>query len=76
MKRSKLIALTGITLIVALGGYLILVNRSTSKEDELLIEINNKFECDRRTLDYRGTDIYCGNVDLFKKDLQSGNVIN
>ena len=48
------------------------VDASRATDEEILLNLN----CDRITADVIGTDYYCGHLDLYRSDLEDGNLLD
>jgi hypothetical protein len=73
MKHIKLLIISITLIIVAVSVIFYFNNQNNSLLNSKLPEnLFNQFGCGRNTLDLRGTDKYCYDYNLYKKDHAAG----
>lgn len=72
MKKVLFIVASLVALIVSVA---IIYKWKYSDKNLSNEEIRIKFECERVTADYRKTDIYCQDPDLYRQHLKDKNVV-
>jgi hypothetical protein len=75
MKIHASIEISAAIIVIAisiLGGFLLYKSKTEVLTDN---KIRERFNCDRLTLDYRETDVYCKNPNLYRQHLKEHKVI-
>lgn len=77
MKNKKLVTVI-ILIVVSIFGLLLFYafkNTSDSSTQKTNEEIREMFSCNRVTADFRETDVYCGDPELYRQHLRDNRVI-
>ncbi|MDO8265796.1 MAG: hypothetical protein Q7T41_02540 [Candidatus Saccharibacteria bacterium] len=73
-KKTVLCAALIILLTIATSTiYVMFASRKSEKSDE---EIKEMFVCNRATLDFRATDIYCNDPELYRAHRKVNKVVS
>lgn len=74
ISKKQLLGL-GSALLIIIVAIVVAVGMATSPSNLTEEQINQKFNCNRATADYRATDVYCSNPGLYNEHVKNNTVI-